>query len=152
MKQITLLLLALILSAPVFAQTGRRTTTQQIWDYQPVYTTGGFSEIGLNQSTHRVEITTSGITTVEKDSARNYTYAGAKLVNIKFGTRDTIVLASASYPANLVTKFIVTKSGADTVVFIPTTGTINGATSNTLTGTNAGISTWFDGTNYWITK
>lgn len=152
MKQITLLLTALILSASCFAQFHRITNVRQTWLNQPSYTTGGFSEVGLNQTTGQVEITTKGITTVESDSARNYNYAGSKLVNIKFGTRDTINLVTANYPTNLVTKFIVTKSGADTVVFIPSAGTINGATSQTLTGTNAAQSIWFDGTNYWITK
>lgn len=152
MKKITFLLVALILSAQVFAQVNRQDRVPHYWYYQPQYTSGGLNEVGINATTNRLEITASAIATIEKDSARNYNYTGAKLVNIKFGTRDTINLVNANYPVNLTAKFMVTKSGADTVVFIPSSGNINGSSSFTLTGTNAGVSIWYDGTNYWITK
>lgn len=157
MKKSTLLVLALILSATVMAQN-RPLYIPQYWYNQPAYSSGGYSKVVLNSTTGRIETTTntllSGklVVATEKDSARNYNFTGSALCYVKFTVRDTVNLVTTSYASNQIFTFVVIASGADTTVFIPSSGTVDAATSYTMTGTRNSISFWYDGTNYWIRK
>lgn len=153
MKKITTLLLALITVANVFGQDGRRIVYKQILDNVSLYSTGGNTPLVLNTTTHLLEYSKPGlIASIESDSARNYNFTGSLLCKIKWTVRDTVNLVKTNYTTNQKFTFVVVASGADTTVFIPNLGTVNGAATYTLTGTNNSITWYFDGTNYWIIK
>lgn len=164
MKKLQQLFLAFMLFALTLSTTK---ATAQLYEYHtraqvfksvPIYSTGGNTKMVWNTTSNAVESTSntvlSGVVTTEteKDSARKYTHQGYYTTYIKWTVRDTINLTSANYTTNQLFRFKVIATGADTTVFIPSSGTIDGAANYTLTGTNAYTMFWFDGTNYWITK
>lgn len=163
MKHLLFLLIAALSTAIVFGQgqtiNRPQTFTNQTWlTGVSAYSTGAYTKLVLNSTTNLLEYTPntllSGkvVAVTEKDSARNYTHTGSFLTYVKWTTRDTVNLANTAYFTNQIFKFTVIASGADTTVFIPASGTIDGATSYTMTGTHNSISWWYDGTNYWAIK
>ncbi len=148
----------LMISATSFGQYEHINNSAQIWNFTPQYSSGGYNKLILNATTNRMEYTPntflSGkvVAVTETDSARNYNLTGAALCIIKWATRDTINLVKANYVSGQILRMVVIASGADTTVFVPSSGTVNAATTYTLTGTNNSISWLFDGTNYWILK
>jgi len=92
----------------------------------------------------------------EFDSARNYTFSGSAFCWIKWGHRDTINLVPGNYTPYSKFTFFSTYNAADTTILIPTSGKINGATGAadtlSLNGTNASISLYTDGVNFWPVK
>lgn len=158
MKKYIFLAMFIMISATSFGQFNHVNTVPQVWNNTPTYSSGGDSKLVLNSGTNRMELTPNTLLSgkvvagIETDSARSYTHTGAFLTKIKFAVRDTINLTAASYYTNQEFQFVVVASGADTTVFIPNSGNVNGASTYTMTGTNNAITLYFDGANYWILK
>jgi hypothetical protein len=151
MKKLMILAMFLMISATMFAQVNHINYIPQVWNNTPKYASGGAAQLVLNKATNRMEYTSgSVIGSVESDSVRNYTSTGASLCYVKRSGRDTVLLPSGIYAANQVLEFMGTATTADTTVFIPSSGTINGAANYTLTGINPALKTVFNGTNYFI--
>ena len=136
-----------MISATAFGQFNNVHNASQVWNNTPTNTTGGVQPLLLNATTNRMEL--PGF---ESDSSRNYTAIGRSYVYIKYPTRDTVSLVAANFAINQIARFIVTASGADTTVFVPTTGRINNANYYVNTGTNSGVTIIFDGAYFWTTK
>lgn len=158
-----LFVLCMALSATTFGQGTiiNAPYTFTNWVKMPnlsAYSSGGYNKVVFNSTSDKLEYTSntllSGkvVAATEKDSARSYTHTGSYLTYIKIGTRDTISLPTTIYASNQIMKFVSIYAGADTTVFVPTSGTIDAAAYYTMTGTRNSVSIWFDGTNYWIIK
>lgn len=152
-KSIFLVAMFLMISATSFGQFNQPFFRPIILHNTPAYSSGGFANLVLNKTSGRMESAPQGTTaSIETDSARNYNFTGSLYCKIKYGLRDTVNLITNQYSPNQKFTFFVVTNGADTTVFIPSTGNVNGSSNYILTGTNNSVSMFLDSTNYWIIK
>ena len=118
----------------------------------------GFTQLVLNDTDNSIMANpivyaqNGFVTDIQNISRHLDTITGAYLSVITTTRLDTIKLRNSVYNTGQILKVVTTLNSNDSTLFIPVSGTINGASSYWLTGTYKAVTFYYNGTNYFIIK